>query len=127
MDADAFQRAADEAYESLPAELRAAIVNVAIVIEEWPDGATMAEMEAESPYELLGLYSGWPLPERGIAYGNHPPDMVRLFRQPILDYCEEYNLEIESCIRHVLIHELGHYFGFSDEEMEAIEWRPESE
>ncbi len=124
MDADAFQRRASEIFAALPSRFRDAIDNVVVIVEEFPDAETMGQMHLRSPYDLLGLYSGWPLPERGSSYGGHPPDVIYLYRGPILDYAERYAIPVDDCIRHVLVHEIGHYFGFSDDEMGHIEAQP---
>ncbi len=108
----------------LPAQFRDAMENVVICIEEEADPVVLSEMDAKSSSELLGLYQGWPLPERGASYAGHLPDTIHLYRKPILRFCAESGESPEHCLRHVLIHEIGHYFGFSDEEMEAIERRP---
>lgn len=118
---DQFQSLAEKAMASLPAKFRDAMDNVVVCVEEEPDADTLAEMRAESPNSLLGLYQGWPLPERGISYAGHLPDTIHLYRKPILNFCDETGELPEHCIRHVLIHEIGHYFGFSDREMEAID------
>ncbi len=120
---DHFQSLAERALSSLPEKFRNAMDNVVICIEEEADADTLAAMQAESPDSLLGLYQGWPLPERGISYAGHLPDTIHLYCRPILHYCDETGESPEHCIRHVLIHEIGHYFGFSDQEMEAIECR----
>jgi len=124
MDADAFQRRASEIFAALPARFLEAIDNVVVIAEEFPDAQTMRQMDLGSPYDLLGLYSGWPLPERGSSYGGLPPDVIYLYRAPILDYAERHGLSVDDCIRHVLVHEIGHYFGFSDDEMAHIEAQP---
>lgn len=124
MDAETFQQLAEEAYASLPAYFVDAIDNVVVLSDDFPDEDVQAEMQTTSPYDLLGLYQGWPLPERGSGYGGHPPDVIHLYRQPILAYCRDTGEEVAHCIRHVLIHEIGHYFGFSDREMEMIECQP---
>jgi len=121
MDADAFQALAEEAYAALPANFIVAIDNVVVLTDDYPDIDVQLEMQMESPLDLLGLYQGWPLPERGSSYGGHPPDVIHLYREPILAYCREQGEDVAHCIRHVLIHEIGHYFGFSDAEMQAIE------
>jgi len=122
-----FQAMAEAALASLPHQFRNAIENVVICVEDEADEETLIEMEMSSPDELLGLYRGWPLPERGVSYSGHLPDTIHLYRKPILDYCGDTGEEIDHCIRHVLIHEIGHYFGFSDAEMEAIEQQAEEE
>jgi len=124
MNADDFQALAEAAYAALPARFVQAIENVVILTEDFPDAATLGQMQADSPYDLLGLYQGWPLPERGVGYSGHPPDVIHLYRKPIMAYCIQHNEEVAYCIRHVLVHEIGHYFGFSDEDMEVIECAP---
>ncbi len=121
MDADEFQLLAERAYAQLPQRFVQAIDNVVVLTDDFPDAAVQREMQVESAYDLLGLYQGWPLPERGSSYGGHPPDVIHLYRQPILLWCRENGEDVAHCIRHVLVHEIGHYFGFSDEEMTAIE------
>ncbi len=121
MNADDFQAMAEAAYATLPVRFTQAIENVVILTEDSPDAATLGQMQADSPCDLLGLYHGWPLPERGTAYSGHPPDIIHLYRKPIMAYCAQHGEDMAHCIRHVLIHEIGHYFGFSDEEMEGIE------
>jgi predicted Zn-dependent protease with MMP-like domain len=121
VDADNFQAMAEAAYAALPANFVAAIENVVVLTDDYPDAGVQLEMRTHSPLELLGLYQGWPLPERGSSYGGHPPDVIHLYREPILAYCREHGEDVTRCIRHVLIHEIGHYFGFSDAEMEAID------
>lgn len=127
MDLNEFQRQAELAMASLPVQFASAIENVVICVEEEADSVTLTEMDAASSNELLGLYQGWPLPERGVSYSGHLPDTIHLYRKPILSYCEVSGEKPEHCIRHVLIHEIGHYFGFSDEDMSAIEMQDEEE
>ncbi|OIO68114.1 MAG: hypothetical protein COW19_01895 [Zetaproteobacteria bacterium CG12_big_fil_rev_8_21_14_0_65_55_1124] len=121
MDADDFQALAEAAYASLPTHFVDAIDNVVVLTDDYPDADVQIEMRTNSPFDLLGLYQGWPLPERGGSYGGHPPDVIHLYREPILAYCRAHGEDVAHCIRHVLIHEIGHYFGFSDREMEMIE------
>lgn len=120
-DAVAFQQLAEAAYAALPSRFVSAIENVVILVEEFPSAEVRREMGAASRWDLLGLYQGWPLPERGSGYGGHPPDVIYLYRQPILAMCRDSGEDVAHCIRHVLVHEIGHYFGFSDAEMAAIE------
>jgi len=124
MQMNQFQMVAEAALESMPQQFQDAMENLVICVEEEPDERTLHEMESDSQYELLGLYEGWPLPDRGISYSGHLPDTIYLYRKPILQFCEDTGEDAESCIRHVLIHEVGHYFGFSDEDMAAIEREP---
>lgn len=127
MDLNEFQQEAERAMASLPVQFASAIENVVICVEEEADPATLIRMDAHSPNELLGLYEGWPLPERGVSDSGHLPDTIHLYRKAILSFCDETGERPEDCVRHVLIHEIGHYFGFSDEEMSAIEVQAEEE
>jgi len=121
MDLKEFQRESEKAMASLPQQFRDAMENVVICVDEEADAATLMEMDVVSSNELLGLYQGWPLPDRGVSYSGHLPDTIHLYRKPILKFCDERGEKPEDCIRHVLIHEIGHYFGYSDEEMLMIE------
>ena len=112
---------ATEELERIPAELRAFLGTVVICVEDFPDEETEREMELDSPFDLLGLYSGVSLPRQSVLDVRSSPDMIFLYRRPILDYWCEMDQDLRSVVRHVLIHEIGHHFGFSDEDMERIE------
>lgn len=116
-----FEAIAETAFASLPSELAGMVAGVSIQILDFPDGPTMTEMDLESPFDLLGLYSGIPFGEKDGGAVVTQPDMIFLYRRPILDYWCETGEDLVHVIRHVLIHEIGHHFGFSDEDMEAIE------
>ncbi len=118
---------AREALGVLPEELREFTEGVVILVQEFPDDAVMAEMELESPFDILGLYSGVSLAEKRVEASGGMPDMVFLYRRPILDYWCETGEDLKHVVRHVLIHEIGHHFGFSDEEMETLETIAEAE
>ncbi|MBF0561149.1 MAG: metallopeptidase family protein [Alphaproteobacteria bacterium] len=106
----------------LPEVLRRRVTGVVLRVEEVCDVETETEMDLESPFDLLGLYRGTSLPRRSVLDpGGAPPDMIFLFRRPILDYWCESGEDLTRLIRHVMIHEIGHHFGFSDEDMERIE------
>lgn len=112
---------AREALESLPQTFRRLAGDVVIQVAEFPDAETERDMELESPFDLMGLYSGVPLGERGAAGTRQEVDMIFLYRRPMLDYWCETGEDLVHVIRHVLIHEIGHHFGLSDEDMERIE------
>jgi predicted Zn-dependent protease with MMP-like domain len=112
---------AASALETLPGKLRAWIDNVAIRIEEFPDSDVEREMDLESPFDLLGLYQGVDRLHRGLADPPVLPDMIFLYRRPILDYWCEGEEDLTHIVRHVLIHEIGHHFGLSDADMERME------
>lgn len=110
-----------EALTTIPDELRRPVGNVVIRVEDFPDDEVAAEMELESPFDLLGLYTGVSLDRKSISDIPSGPDMIFLYRRPILDYWCESGETLARLVRHVLIHEIGHHFGFSDEDMARIE------
>ena len=112
---------ANRALGTIPAELRRHLGAVVIRVEDFPDEDTEKEMELESPFELLGLYRGVGLPRKSVSDPQPHIDMIFLYRRPILDYWCESGEELYAVVRHVLIHEIGHHFGFSDSDMERIE------
>jgi predicted Zn-dependent protease with MMP-like domain len=112
---------ANRALETVPAELRRHLGAVVIRVEDFPDEDTEKEMELESPFDLLGLYRGVGLPRKSVSDPQPHIDMIFLYRRPILDYWCESGEELYAVVRHVLIHEIGHHFGFSDADMERIE------
>ena len=112
---------AAEELERIPTELLVHLGAVVVCVEEFPDTETEEEMELESPFDLLGLYRGVALPRRSVLDVRTTPDMIFLYRRPILDYWCETGLDLRAVVRHVLIHEIGHHFGFSDGDMERIE------
>ena len=115
------QRLAERAIRSIPPALRAATGNVAVHVVDFPDEETEREMELESPFDLLGLYVGVALTERSVSQPRGEPDMVYLYRRPILDYWCETGEPLAAVVRHVLIHEIGHHFGYSDAEMDLLQ------
>lgn len=98
-----------------------AVDQLLIRVFDFCDEETEAEMGLESPYELLGLYSGVSMDQQSLFDTRTQPDMVFLYRRPILDYWCETGEDLRHVVRHVLIHEIGHHLGFSDDDMEAIE------
>ncbi len=116
-----FRRMAEEAMAALPEPFLSAAAGVVIQVVDWPSDDTLDSLGIESPYGLLGLYHGVGLPFKSVMDTPHAPDMIQLYRMPILAYCEDTGEAIGDVIRHVLIHEIGHHFGFSDEDMEEIE------
>lgn len=118
---------AREALGVLPEELRQFTEGVIIQVQDFPDDEVVEEMELESPFDILGLYTGVSLAEKRIEQTGATPDMVFLYRRPILDYWCETGEDLAHVVRHVLIHEIGHHFGFSDEEMETLETIAEAE
>ena len=121
----AFSDSADMAVAALPDWVRRELENIIFVVDAFPDPDIQAQFATQSPYDLLGLYTGTPLPMRAAYYGfGNLPDVIHLYREPILAYCEETGVTLADCVRHVVIHEVGHYLGLSDADMEEIESRP---
>ena len=118
---DDLESLAREAFEGIPPTLARFVKDVEIRVDDFPDEETEREMELESPFDLLGLYRGVALPHK--SGGATPSDLDRIFlyRRPILDYWCETGEDLYDIVRHVLIHEIGHHFGFSDADMERLE------
>ncbi len=112
---------AREAFAGIPAELRRFARGVVIRVEDFPDDETLDEMECETPFDLLGLYRGVDLRRKSVQDTPEDLDMVYLYRRPILDYWCDVGEDLTHVVRHVLIHEIGHHFGLSDDDMERIE------
>jgi predicted Zn-dependent protease with MMP-like domain len=115
-----FERHVAEALASIPRRFRDAMHNIAIVVEDEPSPELLEDMEIEPPDTLLGLYQGTPLTERSSAYGNTLPDRVLVFQGPHERESEDED-DLIVCIAETLIHEIGHYFGMSEEQIEEIE------
>ncbi len=118
---DEIEALARAALETIPDALRRHVGDVVIRITEFPDQETCREMELDSEFDLLGLYSGVSLDRQESAGSRQDVDMIFLYRRPLLDYWCETGEELGHLVRHVLIHEIGHHFGFSDADMEALE------
>jgi predicted Zn-dependent protease with MMP-like domain len=113
---------ADEAYAQLPARFRRLCEGLVIQVVDFPDDETLDEMEAETEFDLLGLFRGRGLSQRGaVAETGELPNMIWLYRRPLLDYWCEGEDTLSAVVTHVLVHEIGHHFGLSDADMEAIE------
>jgi predicted Zn-dependent protease with MMP-like domain len=112
---------AQQALSTIPRELREPAAGVVIRVEEFADEETLDEMGFESPFDLLGLYRGVSLNRKSVFDAPQNIDMIFLYRRPLLDYWCETGESLFEVVRHVLIHEIGHHFGFSDEDMERIE------
>jgi predicted Zn-dependent protease with MMP-like domain len=112
---------AKRALAGLPRPFRELVGPVVIRVDEFPDSDTEAAMRLDSPFDLLGLYRGVALPLKSVSDPQPEIDMIFLYRRPILDYWCESGEDLSAVVRHVLIHEIGHHFGFSDADMERIE------
>jgi predicted Zn-dependent protease with MMP-like domain len=109
------------ALDTIPDEFKRNLGPLVIRVEDFPDEETEAAMELESPFDILGLYRGLALPHQSVSQPRAQIDMVFLYRRPILDYWCETGEDLGAVVRHVLIHEIGHHLGFSDEDMVRIE------
>jgi predicted Zn-dependent protease with MMP-like domain len=128
MTRERFTQLVEEALREIPRRFRKAMKNVAVIVEDDPPPHVLDEMEVEPGDSLFGLYQGTPLTERGWGYGNTLPDRISIYQNPIEEACEDDD-EIRDCVAETVIHEFGHYFGLSEEEIEEIEekyWRGES-
>jgi predicted Zn-dependent protease with MMP-like domain len=128
MTREEFKALVEEAIDTIPPRFAREIKNVAIVIEDDPSDELLDEMEMGPDETLLGLYQGIPLTERGGSYGNVLPDRITLFQHTIEEECDDDEDEIVVAVGETLIHELGHYFGMSEDEIMEIEeryWRGE--
>ena len=125
-----FRELVEEAIDTIPAKFAREVRNLAIVIEDEPSDELLEEMGMEPGDSLLGLYQGTPMNERGWGYGNQLPDRITLYQDVIEDDCEGDEDEIIVAIGETLIHELGHYFGMTEEQIMEIEeryWRGDPE
>ncbi len=111
---------ADQAFAEIPDALARHATAVAIQVCDFPDEETCRVMELDSPYDLLGLYHGVSLDQKSVDDLPQDLDHVYLYRRPILDYWAEQGGELEDIVRQILLHEIGHHFGFSDAEMDHI-------
>ncbi|MEK9660689.1 MAG: metallopeptidase family protein [Alphaproteobacteria bacterium] len=118
---DDLEALAAEAFAQIPGELSRHVVDVVIRVVEFPDEETLDALGLESPFDLLGLYQGVSLDQKSVGFTPEDVDMIFLYRRPLLDYWCETDEDLTHLIRHVLIHEIGHHFGLSDDAMHAIE------
>jgi predicted Zn-dependent protease with MMP-like domain len=116
-----FQQFAQRAWRQTPEAFREAVGNLVIQTEDWPSRETLDSLGVDSPLDLLGLYHGVGLPFQSVGDLPRPPEMIFLYRMPIMAYARATGEPLGDVVNHVLIHEIGHHFGFSDEDMESIE------
>ena len=115
------QELAEEAYARLPERFRKLCDGLVIHVEDFPTSEVLNSMRAQSEFDLLGLFQGVGLPFQSETIPEMMPNMIWLYRRPILDYWAEHEDSLGEIVTHVLVHEIGHHFGLSDEDMEAIE------
>jgi predicted Zn-dependent protease with MMP-like domain len=118
---DDLQGLASEAFAGLPAEFRSLTGDIVFVVQDFPAAEVIRDMQLEDEFEILGLFHGPDLSARVANQGWPEPTLILLYRRPILDYWAEHHERLGDIVRHVLVHEIGHHFGLSDGEMEAIE------
>ncbi|HET7882806.1 MAG TPA: metallopeptidase family protein [Acetobacteraceae bacterium] len=112
---------AERAFAAIPARLSQHVRGVGITVEDMPDDETLEDLGIESAWELTGLYRGTPLTERSVSDAVREPDLIFLYRQPILLEWVETDVDLYHLVRNVLVHEIAHHFGFSDAAIEALE------
>jgi predicted Zn-dependent protease with MMP-like domain len=112
---------AEEAFRRLPEKFRAMCGDVVIQVDDFPTEEVVREMRLQSEFDILGLFQGIGLPFQSTTDPSRMPNMIWLYRRPILDYWAEHEEALGAIITHVLVHEIGHHFGLSDDDMEAIE------
>jgi predicted Zn-dependent protease with MMP-like domain len=118
---DEFDVIAQEALRRLPKKFRELCEGLVIQVDDFPTDEVLDQMGAETEFDILGLFQGVGLPFRVDSAPVQMPNMVWLYRRPILDYWAEHDESLGAIIRHVLVHEIGHHFGLSDADMEGIE------
>lgn len=116
-----FETIANQTFAQLPATFREMTKDVVIRVEDFPTDEVLDSLHIDSPYGLLGLYHGVDLTRQSVLDVSPIPEMIFLYRRPILAYWEAHDEALEDIIAHVLIHEIGHHFGLSDADMERIE------
>lgn len=119
--ADDIEILARQALETIPATLRSYVGDVVFRVQDFADDETLDAMGIESPFDLLGLYHGVSIDRQSTSVVRHDVDMIFLYRRPILDYWCETGESLADVVHHLVIHEIGHHFGFSDEDMHRIE------
>jgi predicted Zn-dependent protease with MMP-like domain len=112
---------AGEVFRHLPKPFRDLAADVVVQVDDFPSNDVLHEMQAESEFDLLGLFQGVGLPFRAESAPLQMPNMIWLYRRPILDYWAEHDETLGAIVKHVLVHEIGHHFGLSDDDMHAIE------
>ncbi|MCK7472881.1 MAG: metallopeptidase family protein [Rhodopseudomonas palustris] len=121
------EQMAHEMFAGLPDDFRALCEGLIIRVDDFPTEEVMNEIGAETEFDLLGLFQGVGLPQQSHDDIARLPNMIWLYRRPILDYWAENDETLGHVVRHVLVHEIGHHFGLSDEDMEAIEAEAEED
>ncbi len=122
-----FEAMTSEAFATLPEQFRALCGEIVILVEDFPDADVVREMALESEFDILGLFTGIDIGHQEAYAAPRLPNTVHIYRRPILDYWAEHEETLGWIVRHVLIHEIGHHFGLSDETMHGLEEQAERE
>ena len=120
-DAAAIERLAEDAIARMPEEFRRHLEGVVLRIDDFAEDEVLDQLGIEDPFDLTGLYTGRPIGQQSSMLSGELPAMIHLYRRPLLDEWVETGVSLEDLITHVIVHEAGHHFGFSDAEMHAIE------
>jgi predicted Zn-dependent protease with MMP-like domain len=120
-DAAAIERLAEAAIAGMPEGFRGHLEGVVLRVDDFAEEAVLDELGIEDPFDLSGLYTGRPIGEQSSMLSGELPAMIHLYRRPLLDEWAETGVSLEELVTHVIVHEVGHHFGFSDEDMHAIE------
>ena len=115
------ERLAEAAIARMPEHFRVHLQDVVLQVDDFPDDEVLAQFETDDPFAISGLYTGRPIGEQSSMLSGELPAMIHLYRRPLLDEWAETGVSLEALVTHVLVHEVGHHFGFSDEDMHAIE------
>ncbi len=128
MTAAEFEKHVARAISAIPPQFMARVDNLSFQVHPWADEETLQCVGLADPRDLLGYYMGWPLPERTHDYGSCPPDVIIIYQGAVESYIEETGQPLEKVLLETVMHELAHYFGFSEDEMDIVErlWEQES-
>jgi predicted Zn-dependent protease with MMP-like domain len=120
-DVETIEALARDVLARLPAPFAAHLDGVVLRVDEFADDGVLEALEIEDPFDLTGLYTGRPVGEKSVSDSGTLPDMIHLYRRPLLDEWVDTGVSLEALIAHVVIHEVGHHFGLSDDDMHALE------
>ncbi|MBO0661578.1 metallopeptidase family protein [Jiella sp. MQZ9-1] len=120
-DLEAIEALAVAAYRDLPEDFRALCGDIRFIVADFPGEDVIGEMKLASEFDILGLFEGMPIGEMGVPATGAMTNRILLYRRPILDYWAEHDETLEAIVKHVLIHEIGHHFGLSDDDMYGLE------
>ena len=120
-DAATIERLAETAIARMPEAFRRHLEGVVLRVDDFAEEKVLDELGIEDPFDLSGLYTGRPIGEQSSMLSGELPAMIHLYRRPLLDEWAETGVSLEELVTHVIVHEVGHHFGFSDEDMHAIE------